>query len=49
MKVFDQAATEAFRDSWSHYDPFATGYIRIEDFRRFMFKLGERSDIGWPA
>lgn len=48
MKVFDQAATEIFRDTWSRYDPFATGFIRVEDFKRFMFRLGESCpQIGW--
>lgn len=48
-KVFDQSTTETFRDIWSSYDPFATGFIRVQDFQRFMLKLGESSNIGWPA
>jgi len=36
---------ERIRDIWSHYDPFASGFIRISDFPRFMLRLGP--PIGW--
>jgi Ca2+-binding EF-hand superfamily protein len=36
---------EQFKDSWSKFDPDATGYIRIIDFANLMFELGP--PLGW--
>lgn len=42
---FNIQAHEKVRTVWSTYDPFASGFIRIKDFPRFMLKLGP--PIGW--
>lgn len=42
---FNLQTHERVRNIWSIYDPFASGYIRISDFHRFMLKLGP--PIGW--
>ena len=42
---FNLQAHEKVRNVWSTYDPFASGFIRIKDFPRFMFKLGP--SFGW--
>lgn len=43
---FNLLEHEKIRTIWSTYDPFASGFIRIKDFSRFMLKLGP--PIGWP-
>ena len=37
--------SEHFRDVWSKYDQDATGLIKVEDFPKFMVKLGP--PLGW--
>ena len=32
-------------ETWSNFDPDATGFIKLEDFPYFMFDLGE--PLGW--
>jgi hypothetical protein len=34
-----------FKDSWSRFDPTATGFIRIKDFKEFLFELN--APLGW--
>jgi lysylphosphatidylglycerol synthetase-like protein (DUF2156 family) len=45
QKLFNIEVMELFRDKWAKYDPDATAYISLENFREFMFALG--SPIGW--
>jgi len=37
--------TNFFRLKWAVFDPDATGFIVIEDFKKLMFELGE--PLGW--
>lgn len=46
-EAFNVQAHEKVRFVWSTYDPFASGFIRIKDFPRFMLKLGP--PIGWSS
>ena len=43
--MFNSDIREHFRDVWSEFDHDATGFIAVEDFNQFMFKLGE--PLGW--
>ncbi len=36
---------ERFRDSWSHFDPEATGFMGITELPLFLLDLGE--PLGW--
>lgn len=46
-QVFNLQSHEKIRNAWSPYDPFASGFIRIKDFPRFMFRLGP--PVGWSV
>lgn len=37
--------TDFYRLKWAMFDPDATGFIKITDFKKFMFELGE--PLGW--
>lgn len=44
-KWLDFDKIEHYREVWSKFDPYATGFIRCEDFRKFMFHL--EPPLGW--
>lgn len=44
-QIFNTTLMEKYRDSWSRFDPDATGFIHNEDFNEFMFELG--APLGW--
>lgn len=44
-KWVDYELIEDFRDKWSKFDPFASGFIKVKNFKQFMLKLG--GPLGW--
>jgi len=37
--------SENFRDCWSLYDPDATSFMKVKNYKRFLLDLGE--PLGW--
>jgi Ca2+-binding EF-hand superfamily protein len=44
-KMFNNDVKDHFKEVWSHYDQDAKGFIKIEDFPKFMNQLGH--PLGW--
>jgi len=45
QQYVDQDLIEVFKDSWSKFDPTATGFIPIKDVKEFLFELD--APLGW--
>jgi Ca2+-binding EF-hand superfamily protein len=43
---YSQDSQDHFREIWMKYDLDATGFIPVDKFEEFMYKLGE--PMGWP-
>jgi hypothetical protein len=44
-KFMSSDLSENFRDCWSLYDPDATSFIKVKNYKRFLLDLGE--PLGW--
>ena len=44
-QYLDQDLIEIFKDSWSKFDPTATGFIKITEVKTFLFELN--APLGW--
>lgn len=43
----NSALSDYFRDTWSIFDPDATGFIKAKYYNRFLIALGE--PLGWDV
>lgn len=43
--MLNKEVLETFKETWSKFDPDATGHIKIQDFSDFMLHLGP--PFGW--
>ena len=46
-KVFNSDTAEMFRDTWAEFDPLGSGFLKVVDFKEFLFCLGK--PLGWDS